>query len=422
MIEQYIDHICGRLQERLGGNDGIAVHELKSFLPADALAWCKADATEHLMNEWTEGGPTSRILNASPDNPRVVRGAISSLLPFFVYDKSVAIDAVRTALTFASRYASKPRETLALQVFRGATSISGDLLQIRLSAAVEYRYLPKLLTRDLGSRRQITPDQFEDSAAAIDDAAIRQHNPDEFARLVNPIARWSALAGGDPNGVPVDALLEFLADKRLQVLRDYVASIARIRSRTSMDFPEIATLVRDIEVKDVTHLKGAPVPTPPQPEPEAVPLPPLPELSLSAEVEPLPEANPPVTLTPDIPIPPAIEEIQSASMESEPPNRSTAAPAVEPQQAEPPSPPALPPRTFAPEMRTTLSSSLFHGNVAYFDVTVNELSRLQNWREAATYLTDLLEINRLNPYAADVMQFTDAIRRWFVRDDEETPS
>jgi len=45
---------------------------------------------------------------------------------------------------------------------------------------------------------------------------------------------------------------------------------------------------------------------------------------------------------------------------------------------------------------------------------------MDNWREAATYLTDLLEINRLNPYAADVMQFTDTVRRWFVHDDQGT--
>ncbi len=422
MIEQYIEHTCGRIQERSGGSGGIAVHELKPFLPADALAWCKADATEHLMNEWSEGGPTSRILNANAENPRVVRAAVGSLLPFYVYDNAIVVDTVRTALTFAAQYASKPRETLAHHVFRGAPGISGALLQIRLSAAVEYRYLPTLLTRNLGSQQHITPGQFDHAVAAIDDAAIRQHNPDEFARLMRPMIRWSALAGGDPNGVPVDALLDFLADKRLQVLRDYVASIARIRSRTTMDFSEIATLVRDIEVKDVTHLKGAPIPEPSIPEQEPVPLPPVPEPAIPSEIEGLPEEQPAEAVAPDIPNPPIVEAIEKETTDDFALTEPEVTPPVEPPHAAPPALPALPPRIFNPDMRASLSNSLFHGNVAYFDVTVNELSRLQNWREAATYLTDLLEINRLNPYAADVMQFTDAIRRWFVRDDEETSS
>jgi hypothetical protein len=85
-------------------------------------------------------------------------------------------------------------------------------------------------------------------------------------------------------------------------------------------------------------------------------------------------------------------------------------------------PQEITPLTFSPELRANLSASLFHGNVPYFDATVTELSRMENWREAAKYLTDLLEINRLNPYAMDVMQFTDTIRKWFVKDDEELPT
>ncbi len=421
MIEQYIDRICSTLQDRLDESGGIAVHALRPLLPADALAWCKADATEQLMSEWEGKGPTSRIFNANPENPRVVRAAVSSLVPFFVYEGPSAMAAVRGALTFAAHYACKPRETLAHQVFRDAPTVTGDMLKIRLSAVVEYRYLPSLLARNLGSRQQIFREQFEDSAAAIDDAAMRQHNPEEFARLMLPIARWSALAGGDPQGVPVDALLDFLADKRLQVLRDYVASIARIRSRTSMDFQEIATLVRDIEVRDLTHLKGVPAPSTPASGDEV-----LPAQAPEPDIAPGMETSIETQTQPDFPTEmlPSQQPEEIQPIETEILSGVASTPSAEPEHepVEPVGPAAFPPRTFAPEMRASLSNSLFHGNVAYFDVTVNELSHLQNWREAATYLTDLLEINRLNPYAADVMQFTDAIRRWFVRDEEETPS
>ena len=412
MIEQYIERTCGSLQEKLGDRGSVAVSQLKAFLPADALAWCKADATEHLTREWKEHGSMLRIMNASAENRRVARAALSSMVPFFLYEFPDAFGAIRQAITFAEGYTRTPRQALTQQVFRDASTVSGEILQIRLAAAVEYRYLPTLLVRNLAFRPQISREEFEASLQAIDDAAMRQHNPDEFARLMSPILRWSALSGGDPQCIPVDSLLDFLADKRLQVLRDYVASIARIRTRTAMDFQEIASLVRDIEVKDVTVLRGPHQPTivPPViecPAPEVTAQPaPLEESTTSvapdADLVPLPEL-------PAEPTPAPLPEIPAPVEPDGPPSAGIEVPS-----------PVLAERKFSPELRASLSSSLFHGNVAYFDVTVNELIHMDNWREAATYLTDLLEINRLNPYAADVMQFTDTVRRWFVHDDEET--
>ncbi len=421
MIEQYIERTCGDLVERLAGRDRIALNELRTLLPPDALAWCKADAMEHLMFEWAEQGATSRILAATPESPRVVRAAMSSLVPFFVYERADAVAVVRQAMVFASQYVVRPRAVLMSQVFRGGTSVSGEVLQVRLSAVVEYSYLPTLLVRKLGLLEEVPWDQFEASVASIDDAAVRQHDPEEFARLMSPIVRWSALAGGDPRCVPVPALLEFLDDKRLLVLRDYVASIARIRSRTEMDVQEIATLVRDIEVNDVTHLRGLAASRVQEP---VEPIPPPPEVQYLE-----PEPAPPVA--PDLSEPPAEQPVEPPAPFAElpepvlaTPTADSSVPEASPMEAqlEQHASTALPPRTFPPDMRSSLSNSLFHGNVAYFDVTVTEISRLETWRDAATYLTDLLEINRLNPYAADVMQFTDAIRKWFVRDDEESPA
>ncbi len=570
MIDAYIERTCGALRERFAGAKSVSISQLGPVLPADALAWCKADAMEQLATEWSTQGPTSRILIGASENARVVRGALSSLIPFFTYEASLVPAVARRAMQFASGYAIHPRMTLTDQVFRGAPVVKHALLTIRLSAATEYQYLPSLLLRALRGYDEITRAQFATSTASIDDAALDQHDPDEFARLMTPILRWSAIAGGDPQTVPVPALLEFLADKCLEVLYNYIASIARIRSRTDFRLEEIAALVRDIEVNDIGVTRAAPSVPPtveqsevaspppsaaPEPIPEEaepiadVPLEPQttePPLSSSQGTtpieptlsegtieteepvtgEPVPEpsaelsetiaqetapaetALPEESLesgelavaapTPELPSEPAPTIVQEAipiepvpheesteaedsavasAISEEPAEESPTAnqesveaeqvppeephePAVpiaaipepehipepppllirealahEPAQpfqrpaAEPPAPvpspvtpPSLPPRRFAPELRTSLSNSLFHGNVAYFDVTVNELSRMDTWREAANYLTDLLDINRLNPYAPDVMQFTDAIRRWFIPDDEDPAS
>ena len=551
MIDAYIERTCGALRERFEGTRSVPINQLSPILPADALAWCKADAMEQLATEWSTQGPTSRILVAASENARVVRGALSSLIPFFTYEASLVPAVARQAMQFASGYATHPRRTLTDQVFRGAPVIKHALLTIRLSAATEYQYLPSLLLRALRGYEEVTRERFETSVAAIDNAALDQHDPDEFARLMTPIVRWWAIAGGDPQTVPVPALLEFLADKNLEVLSNYIASIAQIRSRTDFRLEEVAALVRDIEVNDIGVTRAVPsspsapgqteVASPPPPAtPEAIPQevepavdvpmelqpmePPLSsgqaamptELALSegttetiaqgtAPTEPGPTEEslevgepvvappaaeqpiepPPTIVSEAMPIEPApheemteaeepvvaaptseqsVEQSPSANQESieaeqvppeepqepvepvattpepehtlEPPPlliREAIAhepappiqrPTAEQSEPVPPqvSPPPTPPRRFAPELRTSLSNSLFHGNVAYFDVTVNELSRMDTWREAANYLTDLLDINRLNPYAPDVMQFTDGIRRWFIRDDEEPAS
>lgn len=442
MIEAYIERICAAVRDSFGERTSLAIAQLSAILPPDALAWCKADALEQLNAEWNEGGPTGRIRHASPDSARVVHGALTSLIPFFEYEQTLALLAVRQAMQFASGYVMRPRRTLADQVFRGASSVSHELLATRLSAAVEYQYLPSILLRTFSGRDEIRRPEFESSAAAIDDAAVDQHSPDEFARLMAPIARWSALAGGDPESVPVPALLEFLADKNLQVLYNYISSITRIRSRSDLRFGEIAALVRDIEVNDIGVMHAA-SPSPSESlvdeRPEAEPLPnpaeeTIDEEPLSPEAPPQPE--PPVA---EIPVPEPVSEPVPAPPRAETPPEVTE-PMIQDSEPEPPpkliqkaiaaepvvpahdAAPTLPERTFAPELRTSLSNSLFHGNVTYFDVTVNELSRMDTWREAASYLTDLLELNRLNPYASDVMQFTDTIRKWFIRDDEDPAS
>lgn len=543
MIEEFIERKCSSALESLLGRKSIMVHELAAFLSPAALAWCKAEALERVVQEWKTTNLTSQTISPSAQGNRIVRGTVKSVLPFVVFEGGTLEKTVRDAVQFEGRYVCRPRRTLTGQVFRGSTSVSVDILEIRLSAATEYRYLPSLLMRALRGTDTITLPRFQNAIDMIDDAAIRQHDPDEFARLMAPMARWFAQPGDQGHTVPVEAILAFLEDKDKTVLRDYIKSIARIRSKTALDFAEIATLVRDLQVSETAILTPTPLPesipqidtfeTPQLPGeelPPAVPpatgsqqenaleesLPPattatesetsvppaeeeqLATVPVTLEVEkqrspdepdvveqfpegfeaggppPTVEAEPIEEVHSDIPaipptdvqltggptieqetttdspapavedeerpsateasgekspifdLPPAEETISEAGESIPPAEQEDQAPhADQPEEVLLPEPIAAQPPTiveslsFPPDLRTSLANSLFHGNAAYFDATVQEVNRLSTWREAAVYLSDLLEINRLNPYAADVMQFTDTIRRWFVREDEE---
>ena len=77
--------------------------------------------------------------------------------------------------------------------------------------------------------------------------------------------------------------------------------------------------------------------------------------------------------------------------------------------------------TITEEQRARLLPAIFRNDPLYFDETINALGAMHSWPDAARYLTDFLEINRLNPYAKDVLEFTELIRRWFVQDEEDIP-
>jgi hypothetical protein len=545
MIEEQIDRKSASVLDSLRGRRSMTLQELGLLLPPDVMAWCKAEASERILEEWRTTSFTTQTLSTSTEVRRVVQGTIGSLLPFTVFKDDALEHVVREGFRFAGRYVFRPRQTLTAQVFRGSDSVTAELLDLRLSAATEYRYLPLLLLRLLAGEPGIAAERFRPLLADVDDATLRQHSPEEFARLMTPIALWFAEPGAPASAVPVEAILDFLEDKEKLVMRDYFKSIARIRSRAAMDFDEIASLVKDLEVSehavaaettfpvrthsvqlsqhppvpDLTGTAGGETPGTPPPEGETTPqaapaplsvepsLPTTPEersvplqpsfdsereglLSQAREAEFVSELlgeeqhadelkdsapvdapssaeaegvadetvlhseesdvaeHPPDEQVPDVDrealpeeaeqpsgqlnepiIPeyseetavatpqPAQEIPEESAADSSEPATSVGSDAPQPLPAAPPGPP--PPLSFPPDLRSSLADSLFHGNVAYFDATVDQLNKLTTWREAAGYLTDLLEINRLNPYATDVMQFTDHIRRWFVREDEE---
>ena len=70
MIDEFINHTWVTVLERFRGSNGVSIRELEGYLPPDAMAWCKADATERLVVEWNTSGPTLRMMKASPESNR----------------------------------------------------------------------------------------------------------------------------------------------------------------------------------------------------------------------------------------------------------------------------------------------------------------------------------------------------------------
>ena len=75
---------------------------------------------------------------------------------------------------------------------------------------------------------------------------------------------------------------------------------------------------------------------------------------------------------------------------------------------------------FVMEQRNRFITVLFLGNEDHFAQFRQTLDEAHSWQEAARHLTDLLEQNALNPYAPEVVEFTEIVRRRFVQDEEST--
>lgn len=64
--------------------------------------------------------------------------------------------------------------------------------------------------------------------------------------------------------------------------------------------------------------------------------------------------------------------------------------------------------------RSRYIRKLFKKDREYFDEIIEELNRTPTWREASQYLTRVYEVNNLDPFAEDVIQFTDTIQSRFA--------
>ena len=127
------------------------------------------------------------------------------------------------------------------------------LLPSRLSIITDYTYLGIVLSRLLSEKTAANREELRRLIARVDDEVISRHAPEELAQLMAPLLHWYELAG--VRGIPVEAVLDFLDDKEMTALRDYVESIARIRDQSTLCATEIGSLAGDLA-------RGAGLPTP----------------------------------------------------------------------------------------------------------------------------------------------------------------
>ena len=146
----------------------------------------------------------------------------------------------------------------------------------KLDCTVDYAYFKTLIQKIMQRRgtRDISAEEFRTMLVRIDDQIVKQHNARELALLAKPIFDFLLLRDTPPDvSIPLKPILVFFEDKKMNILRDYIESICRIRRRTEITLDELTTLVEDLYLGQATPAPAPPPaaakrnPTPERPQP-----------------------------------------------------------------------------------------------------------------------------------------------------------
>jgi hypothetical protein len=325
----------------------------------------------------------------------------------------------------------------------------------KLDCTVDYAYFRTLIQKIMQRRgtRNISAEEFRTMLIRIDDQIVKQHNARELALLAKPIFDFLLLRDTPPDvSIPLKPILVFFEDKKMNILRDYIESICRIRERTEITLDELTTLVEDLYLGQT----DAPSPSPQagvqkEPEPadaaaagmdareetpesgtqlsgdefqEPEPTMEIPSPSFFDFVteepdgrddrplpdEPLPQNSPPVPRGETAPRP-AADAPRSAQ-----PEKPRIPESYEKLFAGPEPPAGL---TDLRELiqghnRSRFVKRLFDRNEDRYEAVISSLNNSGTWRDASFLLNTLYMTNGLDPFDPDVVEFTDAIHRRYL--------
>jgi hypothetical protein len=288
---------------------------------------------------------------------------------------------------------------------------------------------------------EIGLEDFRSLLIMIDDQVVKQHNARELALLAKPIFDFILLRDTPPDApIPLKPILAFFEDKKMKILREYIESICRIRERTDITLDELTTLVEDLYLGHTEA--GAPPDAAAAPpgrlEPEPLP---APEAEMARDLMPIEEPTAHIEA-------PAIFEYVS----DDPDGRADEPPADDdPGQARtsavssadtPPPPdtrnlslsltfagldhppagaPGLPDLTesIPQHLRIRFIKRLFGKDARTYEEAIAELNEAGTWKDASLLLNKLYHAQGLDPFEADVVEFTDAIHRRYLDAESE---
>ncbi len=422
MLEQETETIKQVLADRtIGPRRAIIVHEIEEAdIPRGIKAYLLAEVMQWLRQDLRSTRSFSRLDIESPGTVRIEHAFLRTLARAYVFPREEFLLVLDNAVHFLENYLCRPRWTLQHFVFEEKERVPLEEARARFAYIAEYEYLPRLI--DLAAQRkgwtELHAPDFQHLVSRIDDEVVNQHSPRELAGLAMPIFEFLRLASEPAEDtIPVKPLLVFFADKSMTFLQEYIENICRIRNQDRISQLGLAELTDDLyqgggkpDYSAPSHrdrVAGEPTPalpdTPPPELPSAPVTVPAPETyqekpsdtSPPAESQPRQEPPPRTPVRPHTPLNPALSLTFSGMKESGPtlPDINT---------------------LIDERQRDRFIRKIFLKNEIHYLEVIGALNAARTWKDASLYLNRFFEINDLNPFADEVIEFTDVIEKRFT--------
>jgi hypothetical protein len=379
----------------IGERPAIRLNEIVAApIPRGVKAYIQGE-TVRLLEHDLRNAPSFRHVDVTtPGTTSLARSFLRSLSYGYIFDRQVYLEMLEEAVVFVANFLFRPQWMLEKFLLEEGPKVSTELLETKLAFLSDYGYFGDILMRILRRRKaeEVSAEELRTLITRIDEQIVRQHNPRELASLARPIFSFLLLNEGvAERPIPIDPLLLFFDDKKLQFLRDYIDGICKVRKTTVITMKDLTTLIEDLYSAEVKPVEPVIEQPPPSPEPEESPT-----SNGPLHPEPLVEEPPPI---------------------------------LEEEVPEPLNPPIMAEHTrnvgltdltalMSDQQRKRFIRKIFQKDEDYFRSVLRTLDDLMTWEEAKTYLKDFFLTNDLDPYAADVVEFTDLVQQRYPRHPE----
>ncbi len=256
MLEHETDSILATLSGRtIGGRETILLREiLAADVPRGIKTYIQAETVRLLEAELFSTPKFARVDRNSPGVRRHARAFIVSMSADYSFPRAEYLSLLENAVHFLENYLCRPQWTIENFVFESGGRMSAQEVVTKLDCTVDYAYFRTLIQKVMQRRgtRDVSAEEFRAMLVRIDDQIVKQHNARELALLAKPIFDFLLLRDTPPDiSIPLKPILVFFEDKRMNILRDYIESICRIRQRTEITLDELTTFVEDLYLGQV---------------------------------------------------------------------------------------------------------------------------------------------------------------------------
>jgi hypothetical protein len=391
MTDKEIDAMVATLRDRtIGAEASIIVNQvLDSRIPAGVKRFLAARLARELEDDLLRRPHMSRVNLGAPGIADLIAMLVKGIVAGYELPRDEFLDLLREAVIFTEKYVTRPQRTFSQSLCDRGQNVSLRTLRSFMEYCAEYAYYGRILENVLlrEERQELSPDALRTLIGKIDEEVIRQHSPEEMALLAKPVFDFMLLKDADPDDqIPLAPLLTFLEDKNLTALKHHVVNSCRANAVVTVSLHSLAELLRDLPA-DIRIAGNAAVAS-----------------SVHAET---PRGN-----RDDAARSRRIEagEGESTTVENSP---DTLSPEIPDKEAPAAANPSLPDIQSLMDVRQhqRILRRVFRKDRTSFENVVAALNRIDSWEEASTYLAELYRQNRLDPFADDVVTFTDLVQQ-----------